>query len=55
MEFFHVKEGVDGIRTFLENKGYVVTANVTRRDRLANDYIFAKPSVLTQNISFHVT
>ncbi|XP_026822819.1 uncharacterized protein LOC113560896 [Rhopalosiphum maidis] len=54
VEFFHVKEGDDGIRTFLENKGYIVTGKVTRQDRLANDYIFAKPSVLTQNLSFYV-
>jgi len=55
VEFFHVKEGDDGVRTFLEDKGYIVTGKVTRHDRLANDYIFAKPSVLTQNLSFYVT
>lgn len=55
MEFFHVKEGDDGVRTFLEDKGYIVTAKVTRQDRLANDYIFAKPSVITKNISLYVT
>lgn len=55
VEFFHVKEGDDGVRTYLENKGFIVTAKVTRQDRLANDYIFAKPSVLTQNISFYIT
>ncbi|CAH1738172.1 unnamed protein product [Aphis gossypii] len=55
VEFFHVKEGDDGVRTYLENKGYIVTGKVTRQDRLANDYIFAKPSVLSQNLSFYVT
>ncbi|XP_050523899.1 uncharacterized protein LOC126895745 [Daktulosphaira vitifoliae] len=53
VEFFHVKEGDDGVRKFLEDKGYIVTGKVTREDRLANDYIFAKPSVLKQNISFY--
>ncbi|CAI6361075.1 unnamed protein product [Macrosiphum euphorbiae] len=55
VEFFHVKEGDDGVRTYLEDKGYIVTGKVTRQDRLANDYIFAKPSALTQNLSFYVT
>ncbi|KAF0767768.1 star protein [Aphis craccivora] len=55
VEFFHVKEGDDGVRTYLENKGYIVTGKVTRQDRLANDYIFAKPSILSQNVSFYVT
>lgn len=55
MEFFHVKEGNDGIRTFLEDKGYIVTAKITRQDRLANDYIFAKPSILSQNMSYDIT
>ncbi|XP_050423715.1 uncharacterized protein LOC126835279 isoform X2 [Adelges cooleyi] len=55
VEFFHVKEGDDGVRKFLEDKGYIVTGKVTRDDRLANDYIFAKPSVLKQNISFYET
>lgn len=55
MEFFHVKEGDDGVRSFLEDKGYIVTGKVTRQDRLANDYIFAKPSVLSQNMSFYIT
>lgn len=55
VEFFHVKEGDDGVRAFLENKGYVVTAKVARQDRLANDYIFAKPSVLAQNMSYYMS
>jgi len=55
VEFFHVKEGDDGVRAYLEDKGYIVTGKVTRQDRLANDYIFAKPSSLTQNLSFYVT
>jgi len=55
VEFFHVKEGDDGVRTFLEDKGYIVTAKITRPDRLANDYIFAKPSVLTQNMSYFIS
>jgi len=50
-----VKEGDDGVRAYLEDKGYIVTGKVTRQDRLANDYIFAKPSALTQNLSFYVT
>ncbi|KAL4084838.1 hypothetical protein QTP88_027722 [Uroleucon formosanum] len=55
VEFFHVKEGDNGVRSYLEDKGYVVTGKVTRQDRLANDYIFAKPSALKRDVSFYIT
>uniref|UniRef100_A0A8D8RJD1 Protein Star n=1 Tax=Cacopsylla melanoneura TaxID=428564 RepID=A0A8D8RJD1_9HEMI len=42
VEWTHVKEGKDEIRSFMEKKGYTVFSEVTNDQLLANDFIFVK-------------
>lgn len=42
VEWTHVKEGKDEIRTFMDKKGYTVFSEVTNDQLLANDFIFVK-------------
>ncbi|XP_037077368.1 uncharacterized protein LOC119098518 [Pollicipes pollicipes] len=42
VEFRHVPEGKEAIRTLMESKGYEVNSEITHFDDLANDFIFQK-------------
>lgn len=45
MEFNHVSAGKDGLKKFMEDKGYVVVGEVTNAQGLANDFIFVHQSL----------
>ncbi|XP_054257006.1 protein Star-like [Macrosteles quadrilineatus] len=47
VEFVHVNDGKDSIRDFMTSKGYIVAAEVTHPDWLANDFIFVKKSLIS--------
>uniref|UniRef100_T1ITI3 Methyltransferase FkbM domain-containing protein n=1 Tax=Strigamia maritima TaxID=126957 RepID=T1ITI3_STRMM len=46
VEWTHVPEGKNYLRHYVESKGYVMIREVTAKNRLANDFIFAKREIL---------
>ena len=49
MEYIHGNESRETMRRFMEDKGYIVYAEVTNPQGLANDYIFAKKELLLKS------
>jgi hypothetical protein len=46
VEFIHDKEGKEEIRNFMAHQGYEVVTEVTHPMWLANDFIFAKKTLV---------
>ncbi|KAL7640216.1 UNVERIFIED_CONTAM: hypothetical protein RMT77_009630 [Armadillidium vulgare] len=49
VEYIHGKGGKEGVKSFMESKGYKVYAEVTFKGSLANDFIFYHPQLLGQS------
>ncbi|RXG51209.1 Protein Star, partial [Armadillidium vulgare] len=49
VEFSHGKGGKEGLKSFMESKGYKIYTEVTFKGGLANDFIFYHPHLLSQN------
>ena len=42
VEYVHVKEGKEAVKTFLEQRGYELKGEITLETHMAYDMIFAK-------------
>jgi len=51
VEFIHDAEGKDEIEKFMTSQGYMVLAEVTHPNWLANDFIFVKNSFINKYLS----
>ena len=45
IEFVHLRQGKAALKEYVENLGYETVTEISRADRLANDFVFKKKSV----------